>query len=222
MPLIDSVVGAHSTNATNKHTNRHLPFGGEAMANAAKNKISGLTDKQELFAELVAYNPELNDSDAYRQSYNTENMKTLTINRSAHKVKNLPGVAAWIAHLREERAKRTKIDADWVLARLAAETNADLADIYSDDGGLKPVHQWPKIWRQGLVAGIDSHQEYDYIDGEKIPAGVVQKIRLSDRVKRLELIGKHVDVQAFKEKVEVDLSASQSLADLLGLAASEQ
>jgi len=99
------------------------------------------------------------------------------------------------------RSERTKIDADWVLTRLAKEADADMADIYSDDGGLKPVSQWPKIWRQGLVTGIDSHQEYDYVDGEKIPAGVVQKIRISDRVKRLELIGKHVKVQAFADKV---------------------
>jgi phage terminase small subunit len=92
----------------------------------------------------------------------------------------------------QKRSERTGIDADWVLNRLAAEANADLADIYLDDGGLKPVSQWPKIWRQGLVSGIDSHQEFDYIDGEKIPAGIVKKIRISDRVKRIELIGKHV------------------------------
>ena len=109
----------------------------------------------------------------------------------------------------EERSERTKIDADWVLTRLANEADADIADIYSEDGGLKPVHEWPKIWRQGLVSGIDSHQEYDYVDGQKVPAGVVQKIRISDRVKRIELIGKHVSVQAFKDQLETKGQTTQ-------------
>ena len=35
-------------------------------------------------------------------------------------------------------------------------------------------------------------------------AGYVTKLKLSDRVKRLELIGKHIDVQAFREQLEMD------------------
>ena len=111
-------------------------------------------------------------------------------------------VAAYIAKCKEERSKRTEIDADWLLKRLADEADADVADLYNDAGGLKPVHEWPEIWRKGLVAGLDTHQEYIYDQGERIPDGYVMKVRLSDRIRRLELIGKHVDVQAFKDKVE--------------------
>jgi phage terminase small subunit len=68
-------------------------------------------------------------------------------------------------------------------------------DLYTEDGRIKPVKDWPLIWRQGLVAGL----EVETI-GEG--AGHLTKIKLSDRIKRLELIGKHIDVQAFKEKVE--------------------
>ena len=112
-------------------------------------------------------------------------------------------VAAYIAKGKEERSERTKIDADWLLKRLADEAEADVADLYNDAGGLKPVHEWPEIWRKGLVAGLDVHQEYEYEDGRKIPDGMVMKVKLSDRIRRLELIGKHVDVQAFPNKVEV-------------------
>jgi phage terminase small subunit len=68
-------------------------------------------------------------------------------------------VQARIAELQAERAERTKIDADWVLARLAQEMQADVADLYDDDGKVKPIRQWPMIWRQGLVAGIESFPE---------------------------------------------------------------
>ena len=110
-----------------------------------------------------------------------------------------PHVLAAIKQALIGRSERTKIDADWVLKRLADEAEADVADLYNDDGGLKPVRDWPLVWRQGLVAGLDVDEEFD--DGVK--SGQVTKIKLSDRIKRIELIGKHVDVQAFSERKEI-------------------
>lgn len=106
-----------------------------------------------------------------------------------------------IAALKIERAERTKVNADWLLTRLAMEAEADVMDLYDDNGNLKPIKDWPKIWRQGLVAGIETVQEKTGIDMEGNPVfATVYKIKLSDRVKRLELIGKHIDVQAFAER----------------------
>jgi phage terminase small subunit len=100
-----------------------------------------------------------------------------------------------VAAAQSARSERTRIDADWLLARLAAEAQADVNDLYNEDGRIKPVKDWPLIWRQGLVAGL----EVETI-GEG--AGHLTKVKLSDRIKRLELIGKHIDVQAFKDKIE--------------------
>ena len=96
------------------------------------------------------------------------------------------------------RAERTQINADWVLTRLDQESTADLADLYTESGALKSVHDWPLIWRQGLVAGIEAVEEKD--DRGNV-IGMVQKVKLSDRIKRIELIGKHVNVQAFRDQV---------------------
>lgn len=108
-----------------------------------------------------------------------------------------PHVYAAVQKAQEARAKRTDIDADWVLRRLAEEAEADLSDIIGEAGELKPVKDWPKIWRQGLVAGVDVHEEV--VEGVKV--GQTVKVKLSDRIKRIELIGKHVNVQAFREQV---------------------
>ena len=62
-------------------------------------------------------------------------------------------------------------------------------------GNIRPVRDWPLIWRTGLVAGLD-------VESIGEGAGRLTKIKLSDRIKRLELIGKHIDVQAFKDKIE--------------------
>jgi len=112
-----------------------------------------------------------------------------------------PAISERIAEVMRSRSERTKVDADWLLMRLAAEAEADIADLYFESGALKPVHQWPEIWRKGLVSGIKVEQKYEFVDGEKIPDGVVAEIKLSDRVKRLELIGKHIDVSAFVENL---------------------
>lgn len=108
-----------------------------------------------------------------------------------------PHVFEAVQAAQAKRAQRTEIDADWVLHRLADEATADLADILDDAGAIKPVKDWPLIWRQGLVAGLDVHEEV--VEGVKI--GQTVKVKLSDRIKRIELIGKHVNVQAFREQV---------------------
>ncbi len=111
-------------------------------------------------------------------------------------------VAAAIAAAQAERAKRTQVDADWLLTRLAQEAEADLADLYQPDGALKPVHEWPQVWRKGLVAGVEVLEEFAGSGQERAQIGWVKKVKLADRVKIKELIGRHVTVGAWREKVE--------------------
>lgn len=101
------------------------------------------------------------------------------------------------------RSERTQIDADWVLKRLAQDASADVADLYDENGNLRSVHEWPMAWRTGLVAGIDTVQERIGTDAEGKPEfAIVRKVRLADRTKLLEMIGKHIDVGAFKDRIE--------------------
>ena len=128
-----------------------------------------------------------------------------------------PKVAEAIAALQAERSKRTEIDADWVLRRLAAIADADLSDLYDAEGGLKPAKEWPEVWRKGLVAGVDVLEKFEVVDGERQRVGLVQKVKLADRLKGLELIGKHVAVQAFKENVGVTAQVVMIRPDDAGL-----
>jgi len=107
-----------------------------------------------------------------------------------------PQIAEAITKAKASRSDRTGIDADWLLKRLAEEADADMADLYSDDGSLKPVREWPIIWRKGLVAGVDVMQMQPT---EGRPTSSVVKVKLSDRTRRLELIGRHINVGAFKD-----------------------
>jgi len=161
-----------------------------------------LSDKQQAFVR--EYLVDLNGTQAaIRAGYSVK-----TANEQAARLLANVSVSEAVKTALEERAEKTGIDAEWVLRRLALEANADVADIYDDKGGLKPVKDWPLIWRQGLVAGIDA---------EVTDTGsIIHKVKLSDRVKRLEMIGRHVGVQAFKDRVEHDVS--DDLASILSKA----
>lgn len=102
-------------------------------------------------------------------------------------------VHAAIAEAQYKRAHKTETDAAFVLKRLADEVSADIADLYGEDGKMLPVKQWPLIFRQGLVAGIKMSQGDD--------GATILDVKLSDRTKRLELLGKHISVNAFRDQV---------------------
>ena len=115
-------------------------------------------------------------------------------------------IAEMIAAAIKARTERVEIDADWLLNRLKQEAIADIAEIYGDDGELLPVSEWPLIFRQGLVAGIDVEEIFEGTGKDRVKIGEMKKVRLSDRAKRLEMIGKHVGVSAFKDRVEHTVS----------------
>lgn len=125
-------------------------------------------------------------------------------------------IRAEIDRLMEERSKKTGVNAAWLLDRLAQEATADIADLYDDFGYLLPVKEWPMIWRQGLVQGIDVEELYEGRGKSKEKVGELKKIRLSDRVRRLELIGRHIGVKAFEDTVNV--KGLDGLADRLARA----
>jgi phage terminase small subunit len=114
-----------------------------------------------------------------------------------------PEVAEALKERMDKRAEQTQVNAEWVLKRLAQDATADVADLYDENGNLKSVHEWPLAWRTGLVAGIDTVQVGIGTDEEGKPEfAIVRKVRLADRAKLLEMIGKHVNIGAFKDKIE--------------------
>jgi len=153
--------------------------------------MTKLTDKQTLFVH--EYLVDLNATQAaIRAGYSKDSAKAIGCENLTK-----PDIADAITEAKAERIEKVKIDANWVLERLAAEVNADLAEIYDENGGILPLKDWPMIWRQGLVSGIDVAQLANIEDG-----GTITKIKISDRIKRIELIGKHIDVNAFATNVQ--------------------
>jgi phage terminase small subunit len=114
---------------------------------------------------------------------------------------NKPEIAAAVAAALAERTERTRIDADYVLKRLVEIDQMDVLDIMDDGMRLKPVPAWPPVWRRYL-SGFDVAEMFDGRGDDRELVGILKKIKWPDKVRNLELLGKHVGVQAFKDKVE--------------------
>ncbi len=171
------------------------------------------------------YKPLTAMMEAYCQSYikTPENQTQAAINAgfspntAAVKASNMmrdERIQKRIAELMEERNKRMRVSADYVLLRLVEIDQMDVLDILNDDGSLKPIREWPKIWRTTL-SGFDLSSTIMNMNEDSIET-ILKKIKWPDKVKNLELIGKHVDVNAFKERLEV--SGTVTIADRMAKA----
>lgn len=110
-------------------------------------------------------------------------------------------VATLIAEAKSKRTEETRVTAGLVLTRLAEILDADLIEIMDDHGNFKPVQQWPKIWRQ-MISGCDVEEVWEGRGDSRSRIGTITKIRFIDRLKTIELVGKHTDVGAFIEKIQ--------------------
>jgi phage terminase small subunit len=177
---------------------------------ARKKRSSGMTAKQAAFVR--EYLIDLNATQAaIRAGYSAK-----TANVQAVEIMATPRVKAAIDAAIANRSQETKIDAAWVLKRLAMEAEADIADLYGDDGQLLPVKKWPLIWRQGLVQGIEVEELFEGKGEDREQIGVLRKIKLDSRIKRIELVGKHVGVNAFQDQVKI--AGVDELADRIARA----
>ncbi|GLX90655.1 terminase [Pseudomonas fragi] len=166
-----------------------------------------LTAKQQRF--VVEYLFDLNATQAaIRAGYAAKGAKD-----QAYQLMQRPVIAAAIKEAMEARNQRTQVDADYVLNRLTEIDQMDLLDILDDDMSIKPLSKWPKVWRQSL-SGFDIAEMFEGVGKERDLVGLMKKIKWPDKVKNLELLGKHVNVNAFREQVAVDvtLSLSQRMA----------
>lgn len=112
-----------------------------------------------------------------------------------------------VARLVEERNKRLQIDADFVLTRALEFDSLDIADIMDDENGILPIKEWPKSWRTS-ISGMDFGE---IVAARNDPTRLIQllkKVKLPDKQKNLELIGKHIDVRAWEKEAGLTVSAN--------------
>lgn len=169
-----------------------------------------LSSQKEAFAQEILRDPRNHRQAAINAGYSEK-----TATQKASGLLNEPKVVARIEELMKERNKRVRVGADDVLRNLADMLDADVIDILNDDGSIKEINHWPPVWRKS-ISGFEIEELFAGKGKDKHQIGFVKKVKLLDKIRVLELIGKHVDVAAFRDRVQVDVSFS--LADKMASA----
>ena len=146
-----------------------------------------MTEKQKIFAD--EYLIDLNATRAYRVAYPSVKKYETAAAAAARMLRNVK-VAAYIQERMQERQKRTEITQDRVLQELAAIAFAkatDYAEIKNECVRIKDT------------AELDEQQVRALAGIEEGKFGI--KVKLNDKEKALELLGRHLGM--FKDKLEV-------------------
>lgn len=151
-----------------------------------------LTPKQELFCQ--EYLVDLNATQAaIRAGYSKKTAYSI----GQRLLKNVE-IQKRIAELKNKRSEKTEINAAYVIKRLTEIDEMDILDILKDNGDMKRIKNWPLCWRR-TISGIDIST---ILGAGEDTATILKKIKWPDKLKNIELLGKHVDVSAFKEQIE--------------------
>ena len=165
-----------------------------------------LTPQQEKFCQQVVLNGG-DKSAAYRVAYpKSLKWKDNAVNTQASILSKNSKVEVRVRELqdraKELAEKKFDVDAEYILKRLHEVDVMDVADILYDDGSVKPILEWPAVWRQNISA-IEVTELTAGREDQKTLVGVLKKIKWPDKTRNRELLGKHVMVNAFREQLGI-------------------
>ena len=146
-----------------------------------------MTEKQKIFTD--EYLIDLNATRAYKVAYPSVKKDETAAQAGSRMLRNVK-VAAYIQERMEERQKRTEITQDRVLQELAAIAFAKATDYAEIKNECVRIRDTAELDEQQIMAlaGIEEGK-----------FGI--KVKLNDKEKALELLGRHLGM--FKDKVEV-------------------
>lgn len=168
-----------------------------------------LTPKQLAFCEELISDKYLNQTQAYMAVYKVKNERTATVN--AARLLTNADIQKKVQELKDARSARTNITQDFVLKQLAAIAGANITDFLQ----VKTTHagQMPAKGpaydddddddHKPLPAAI-GYQEVEIFDTDKMPKDKIAaisvikptkfgiEVRLSDKVRALELLARHL------------------------------
>ncbi|MCW3676294.1 terminase small subunit [Burkholderia cenocepacia] len=170
-----------------------------------------LTAKQQRFVD--EYLIDLSASPAARRAGYSERTARVIANENLTK----PDIQAAIAAAMKARSERTRLTADRVLQRMVEIDEMDVLDIMNDDMSLKPVSEWPKVWRQYL-SGFDLAELFEGNGDAREMVGILKKIKWPDKLKNLEMLGRHFGMFNDKVRLQGDKNAPLTVVikDLTG------
>lgn len=159
-----------------------------------------LTEKQKIFAD--EYLVDLNATRAYKVAYPRVKKDDTAAAAGARMLRNVK-VAAYVAERMQDRQKRTEVTQDRVVQELAAIAFARATDYAKVEGGYVTIRPTDDLTEEQVRA----------IAGIKEGANGIE-IKLNDKEKALELLGRHLGMWNDKLQVAGDINTHNPYAGL--------
>jgi phage terminase small subunit len=167
------------------------------------------SDKREARAEIFAreYLIDLNGARAAIAAGYSKKGADVAAQRMLGNVR----VKALIAKLTEEKFAKLDISAERILQELARLAFLDPRRLFTPEGDLRPIAELDEDTARA-IAGLDHEKLFEHFGkGQAKHVGTISKVKLADKTRALELLGKYRKL--FTEKLEV--TASEDLAALI-------
>ena len=147
-----------------------------------------MTDAQKRFCD--EYLIDLNATRAYKVAY-PRCKKDETANAASSRMLRNVKVQEYISEKQKEIEKRTEVTQDMVIKELAKIASLDIRKLYTENGQLKNVADIDSD-TAGAISSLETLEEYEGYGDDREKIGDTQKVRLLDKTKALELLGKHL------------------------------
>ncbi len=157
-----------------------------------------MTDAQKRFCD--EYLIDLNATRAYKVAY-PRCKKEETANAASSRMLRNVKVQEYISKKQQEIEKRTEVTQDMVIKELAKIAFLDIRKLYTENGQLKNISDIDSN-TAGAISSLETLEEYEGYGDDREKIGDTQKVKLLDKTKALELLGRHLGM--FKEKVTID------------------
>jgi phage terminase small subunit len=163
--------------------------------------MAKLSERQKRFCD--EYMIDLNGTQAYiRAGYSTQGAAT-----SASTLLGLPHVNAEIDRRKAAAAARVGVTADRIIRELARIAFGNAVDIINEDGSINLAASRDDT---AAIVGVKVKRSKFGDDGESVE----KEVKLADKLKALELLGKHTGI--LTDKVDVNLTGSTIKIALTG------
>lgn len=100
-------------------------------------------------------------------------------------------IKARINELIKEQLDKIKIDVTFILREILNSANIDINDAYDENGNLKAISDMPEPLRKAITE-IRTEELFEGRGKDRKHLGTAKTIKIQDRLRSLELLGKHL------------------------------
>jgi hypothetical protein len=171
--------------------------------------------KQEALAAYLA-DPERDRIKAYQSAYNCDGLKSHTIKMRAYRLFKEPLMEEAVRQANAQAVEKTRYNAEWVLQRLALLAEFNISKFIKVDRDGRAVYDFSTATEDDWYC-ISEYTVEEISRGSRGDVYEVEKVRLRPhcKLKALELMGRHVQIDAFAKVQKANEDSAEALVDAM-------